>query len=346
MPVPPDHLPVEAAALITRAMARRSTATRRLASHVDDLLRPDDFRLDERTKAMATEQLRCSVEAIGRDLRARVPALANGNHAVGPDDLFAWMAGAGLLDDARMTEELIGRAELDRLASALPRETDGRPSLLARFVAQGEPKVGRAAKAVLAVANRAGGTAGNAIAGKPYRRLIWRVAAALRFDLSSDNDTGERTIVNAARAMVAEHDPGERLDTVVLRLARAIDACDGELGGVMVEAIGDGQLAVLTGLLAHAVALDFADARALVIDRDPTALCLALRAAGLEVRDIAGIGAALIAAEPARDGDALTEVIEPIEHMTRAAARDAIASYGADPVYRAALATLSQGRGR
>lgn len=358
-----------ATALLARAAAADVRADDRLRTAIDDFFLADDARLDDRTRvAMATllGDLALGVEAGLRRHAARLlavrdaPLLAETLNAGAPSILDR-LAGAGLIRDAELMRELFGRIRQDLLADALPTDTPpadapanhDRASLLPRLVTAPDTVVAAGAAALLSAESRRrvppapGQPIPTDLPAELHHRLVWWVTAVLRerFAETAGDDLAllDRALAEAALRSIAAHDEGERLEATALRLAVAIDAQPDELPGLLVEALGDRRLSLFIAVLAHALRLDYADTREIVLDPDGERLWLLLRALDLDRAVIARIGLALSDADPRRDIDLFADSLDDIVAVAPAAARQALAPLLLHRDYRAALVALGRG---
>lgn len=350
-------------ALLARAAAADVRADDRLRVAIDDFHLADDARLDDRTRlAMATllGDLIVAVEAGLRRHAARLlaardaAALAQALDAAAPWVLER-LIGAGLVRDPELMRELFGRVRQDLLADALPSEapedTD-RASLLPRLLAASDGVVAASAAALLTAESRRrvpplrGQPGPTDLPAELHHRLVWWVAGALRerfADTAGDALPAlDLALSEAGQRSVAAHDEGERPEAAALRLAAALDPQANELPGLLVEAIADRRLSLFVALLAHALGLDYADAREIVLDPGAERLWLLLRALELDRASIARIGLALSDADPKRDIDRFAEGLDDIAAIAPDTARQALAPLLLHRDYRAALLTLGR----
>ena len=124
-----------------------------------------------------------------------------------------------------------------------------------------------------------------------------------------------------------------------MRLAAAIDAHAGELPALIVHSLGDRRVALFIALLAHALGVDFAAMREVVIEGDDR-LWVGLRAAGLDRSVVARVGLSLYEADPRRDVETFAGQLDAIVAITPDEARDALAPLRLHPDFRAAIAAL------
>jgi hypothetical protein len=352
----------DAAPLFARAAAADRRAESRLASAIDDFFLVEDDRLDDRTRAAISAVLSTVVRVIEREIASHaarqlaglgLAAQAAAIDAVG-EPLLGRLLDSGLLRDRDLMAELLGQVRQDLLGDALVanRAPGIQAVLLSRLSDCGDGVVAAAAAAYLLADSRrrAPGSAGRGdLPAGLHRRLVWWVAAALRETLSADAAQQvaiDRSLIGAAQRSLAAHDDGDRLDAVAMRLIAAIDARPDELGQLLVEALEEGRPALFVAAVAHALSIDFAEARALTLDPDGDRLWLALRAHGLDRATIARIGLALADADPRRDIEAFADELDTIAAIPLEDARAALAPLALHPDFRAALRALGRARAR
>ena len=330
----------------------------RLRHAIDDLFLPDDARLDDRARARVTDTLTRLVEGIANELRrhaARVLAsggdTARAEAVLGASDTFERLGRAGLLRDVDLLDELLARVRLDVIAEALPTAPvkPDRPSLLVRLTEVPDAVVAKAAAALLAAQNRRQAANGNGtsepamLPADVQHRLVWRIAAALR---RSDDAPADRAIAQAAVRSLAAYDEGDRPEVLAMRLAAAIDARPAELSPLLIEALGDRNLQLFAAVLAHALATDHDQLRAMVVEPEGERLWLALRAVSLDRATIAQIALALSEADPQRDIEAFADQLDAIAVVSADEAAAALAPFALDRDFRAAVAALSRSERR
>jgi hypothetical protein len=349
--------------LLARAAAADARADHRLVVAIDDFFLADDARLDERVRVALGRTLAALVAAVesavirhgARLLASRdAPELSAALEA-SDTPVLDRLVSSGLVRDAELMRELVGRVRQDVLAVALPVEAPEDPdraSLLARLIQHPDTVVSAAAMALLAAESRRRGEAD----GQPSRtdlpaelhhRLVWWVAAVLRERFAETAGEAlpalDRALVEAALRSVSAHDEGDRLEAVAMRLAAALDAHADELAPLLVESLADHRPALFIALIAHALGLDHADAREIMLDPDGDRLWLVLRALEIDRESIARIGLALSEADPRRNLDAFAETLDDIAATPSAGARAALAPLLLHPDYRAAMLALGRG---
>jgi len=351
-----------APALLACAAAADVRADRRLGIAIEDFFLGDDGRLDDRVRAGLTRTLESLVGAIEAAVRAHaarllieraLPELALAISSGAPTALDRLIA-AGLMRDAEVMHDLIGRVRQSVIADALPIETPDRadqPSLLARLSRHADPLVASAAVALLAAEGRrkAPGVAGAGsrvdLPAAIQQRLVWWVAAALREGVAASDDIAslDRALAEAAQRSIFAYDDSNRVEAAASRLAAALDPQSDELTALLVETLGDQRLSLFIALLGHALGLDYGDVRDLVLDPGAERLWVVLRALELDRAAIARIGLALCEADPRRDIEHFADTLEAIIAIDPAQARAAIAPLLLPRDYRAAMLALARG---
>ena len=145
----PPGLPSDVAALLARADAAGRGAERYLAATIDDLFLPDEYRLDDRTRARLGLLLRSTIVAIGADLHARCWAQRGAAPGKSFDaaPLIARLAASDALRDPELIGELLDRTRQDLLGEALRanRPPGAQMPLLSRLVEGRDQAVAAAA---------------------------------------------------------------------------------------------------------------------------------------------------------------------------------------------------------
>lgn len=346
----PQALKPDTAAIFARAAAAERRADKRLATAIDDFFLVEEDRLDDRTRAAIGAMLTEAVRAIAREVAGHATRqVGTGSTkavlAVDEPALLGRLLDAGVLRERDLMDELLGQVRLNLLGEALiaNRAPGSHPALLPRLTGSSDGVVASAAMAYLLAENRRGSGA----VGRPgelpallHRRLVWWIAAALR--RAETGEAAEQVRIDRALAAAAErslraHDDQDRLDVIALRLAVAIDPHGEEVAELLIEAVEEGRGALFVATLAHLLKIDFAEARAVVLDPDGDRLWLALRAQGSDRATIARIGLALSDADPRRDIDAFADTLDAVAAVPIEAANDSLASLSLPADFRAAV---------
>lgn len=348
-----DEPPATSAHALAAAADARFGA--RIGRAVDDLLLPDQARLTERMRAAVHTTLAGIVASAEADVRSQAAGLLSARGADGMaeallrgEPVFDRLLRSGLLCDPELMEELIASVELDLLAEALrPSAAEpGRPGLLARLGECPDGVIVAAATALMTAENRGGGSMRCGLPAELNRRLFWRVAAAVREQVSAPEGAADRdrALTEATLRSLAAHEERDRPESMATRLAAAIDARADELGPLLVEAVDDRRLTLFVAIAARAAGLDHDQVRKLVLDPDAALLALLLHAIGLERAAIARIGVALAQADPRRDLERLADAVDWAVAHDREDARAALAPLALGRDFRAAVLALARER--
>jgi hypothetical protein len=330
-----------AAALLARAEGADAAEARRLESAIDDFFLPDDARLDDEVRAAIGDRITRAVAAAEREVatfaeRGLGRPLARG--------VTPRLLASGLLRDAPLMAELIGRARQDLLGEALRSSVapSDRSNLLARLTECPDGVVAAAAAAMLAADNR-GRTERIDLSPMVHQRLVWWVAAALR-EQGAGGPAFDRGLADAAARSISANASAVRLDAAAMRLASAIDPRPDELGDLLIGALADARPALFFAGLAHSASLDFAQARAIALDPGGDRLWLVLRAQGLHRAEIAQIGLILSEADRRRDVETFADLLDSIVAVERDDAVAALAPMRLHPEFHAAMRALTRTR--
>jgi hypothetical protein len=342
IPVGADELLARAAATETRALALRRAVAR-------DVAMPDEARLDDRTRTGIQALMQRLVAGIEHGILRLLgssadPALAG---------TLPLLRRAGLLADPDLVDELLARLRHDQLGEALATHAPldpVRPSLISRFAEHPDAAVADAARELLlAESRRRSPEMGrDGLHPDTHARIAWRVAAAMRTLAGNAADVHlDQRLCDAVHQLAADYRQlaAADLEAVAMRFAAALDPQRHEWPPLLVEALHDRRIVLFTALLAHAATLDYAAARALVLDPAPERLMLALHALGLPREARAQIGYALCEADPRRELERLADVLDALETLPQADAGAVLVGARLDGSYRAACATLARHAG-
>ncbi len=278
-----------------------------------DIVRSDFFldpekRLTEQERALMTALLHGLVVLLADELRAELPqGLAAANDA---DDsrLIAELRAAGLFDLPELIGLLLRRADEDRIGAAVRSHGDTRHHRhLQSLVAGDSPDVSAAAMALILARGRRRDGLGQPLLelddlSRPTaRRLAYAVAAGL----SRDQPSSLAPLADAVEAVLARHDPGRSVATLVASLTAAMEhegmLDDARLGAAAEE----GDIEVLAQGLARRSSLPVADALDHLLVGGNGRLVLLLRMASasrqLAARILAALGELVGIGDPGRE---------------------------------------------
>jgi hypothetical protein len=343
-----DASAIDASELLARAAAAELCAQSGLQVTIDDFFLPEDNRLDERSRSALSALLHGLVAAVESQIRRH-----GGN--LTPDPVFGRLMRSGLLRDPELMAELIGRVRQELLGHELPVHAPDdleRPSLINRFVEHPDRVVAASAMALLIAESRrrtspdAGQLVQTDLPAELHHRLVWWVAAALREASGDPTAALDHALSEAAMRSLAAYDEGDRLETSAMRFALAVNPQRGALSELLVEALGDRRIVLFIALLGHALGVDYAIAREMVLDVGGERLWLALRALEMPRAAVAQVGYALCEADPRRDLESFAEMLDAIASIEPIQARAALTPLRLHPDYRAALLALRRGDAR
>ncbi|MET4897626.1 hypothetical protein RN629_10745 [Sphingomonadaceae bacterium jetA1] len=323
-----------------RVARARARLVLRRAGAIGDLMLSDDARLSDRLRLALADRLRCLAEATARDLAHYAARLAGEGPGPAMDGVADRLWQAGVLAEPGLVAELIAQLRQQMLAEALATDNahGDAPSLLVRLIEAPDRIVAGAARGLLAAENRARtilSEGGHVTLPAPlYQWLIWTVAAALR---QPGQEALDQALAQAAERLLTAQDEDERPGGVAMRLAAAIDARPDELPGLLIESLSNRQLGLFIALLAHALSMDDAEMRDMVLEPEGDRLWLALRALDQDRQTIARIGLMLGDADPRRDVEGFADSLNAIMAITPDQARRAIAPLLLPSAFRAAI---------
>lgn len=266
------------------------------------------------------------------------------------ESLFERLWASGLLDNAELVRLLLRRAEEERLSAAI---RSSRPASRAKFlqslVSDEDSEISAAAMAlILARSRRRDRFDGPRIAfgdlpAEAAVALVYAIAAALRRDVATrlgENEADER-LSTAARALLARHDEGQRLEARAFDLVHALDKASRLDGRLLQSALADGEATVLVEALGRRAGILF-DAAWEHFTGGSGKLALLLRMGGLD-RDLAAELVAGIAEFVGSDAETEISAFDALTSESVDAARNWLRL---DPAYRAAVAALNADNGQ
>ena len=252
---------------------------------------------------------------------------------------------AGLLDEPELMALLLRRAEEERIASAASaRAGRSEARVLQGLVGHENAAVSAAAMALILARGRRRDRFGQCVLvfddlpSETAAMLVHRIAAALKLV----EGLGDRELLEASQRLIGAHDHAKSLEALAEALASALAEAGALDSDLLLAAANEGDVSLLSHLLAHLAAMPGAVADAELLSGDPSAVIHLLRLAALKRPVAAGILAAI--------GD-LVGVHEPAEALKLFASlgdSDASAAHvlvTSDPAYRSAVALMEADRG-
>ncbi|WP_136163320.1 DUF2336 domain-containing protein [Sphingomonas flavalba] len=330
----------------------------RLAGLLTDIFLPDAHRASDRTRAVMARLFDQLVGAVEADLRAILTPHFEGE----APDVAAVLAServaialpilheTGLLRDTDLVQLLLVRAEEHRVVLGLRR--------IAESGLDPAPVLSPPDDVVAAAADHALRLAENDRIDAAYepvlaasdlpadllRRVIWRVAAALRDYLvrarNVDPAVADRHIAAAGAALLAAHDADATLEAAALRLATRWRELGSDDDARLHHALRQGRFVLFAAMLAVRAGIDVDTATAMAADSDIARLAVLLRAVGVG-RDTAVMILFEMAAIHGLEEQRLIACADAYGRLDPAAARAALMPPPLDPGYRSALAALA-----
>lgn len=349
---PRDGEPVGARDVLARAMDAQASVRRLRRAAIDDLLRPDAARLDDRRRAGVRTLLRAIVGTIGADIHDHAARLLAQRGAAAAGEALARVDAAAIMaaieprlaEDDGVAGDLIDRVTLDLIGDALPAGlVDHVPAPWTAIGRAIEQRAGalRAAESRRRVPPDQPPYATD-LPAESQARFVWWIAASIL------NAAGplppaaaaalDRAVAAGAAQSLAEADEGERLEAAAMRLATFVDLRGEALAGAVDHCLGERRVVLLVALVAHALGSDYEAVRALFVEPADARLWIVLRATGLPRTQIAHIGYALSEADRRRDVEAFADLLDPLMTLPPDDADAACSSLRLPPPLRAALA--------
>ena len=266
------------------------------------------------------------------------------------ESLFERLWQSGLLDNAELVRLLLRRAEEERLSAAIRSSRPGsRAKFLQSLVSDDDSEISAAAMAlILARSRRRDRFDGPRVAfddvpAEAAVALVNAIAAALRREVATrlgESEADER-LSTAARALLARHDEGQRLEARAFDLIHALDKASRLDERLLRSALADGEAAVLVEALARRAGIVF-DAAWEHFTAGSGKLALLLRMSGAE-RDLAAELIAGLAELVGSDAESEIGAFDALSGEAVDAARNWLRL---DPAYRSAAAALNAGNGQ
>ncbi|MEO7787383.1 MAG: DUF2336 domain-containing protein [Sphingomicrobium sp.] len=218
-------------------------------------------RLSEQERALMNAMLDDLLSSIADEIVAGLPHGLDSLGAEGHDPQIARLRASGLLDRPVLMALLLRRADEQRLSATLHiRQSPGRPPLVQRWVGDRDGDIAACAMALVIARGRRRDRFGQGrllfddLPAEEAFALVNAVAAALRAPLPR-HPAIDRALADGANALLSRHDEGERIDALLAQLVRLLEAA-GRLDDLLAEdAAGEGEIALLSALLARRAAV-------------------------------------------------------------------------------------------
>ena len=259
----------------------------RLATVRRDFFLDPSARLSEQERALMSAMLDDLVTTLADEI---IAALPSGLDAIGGerhDLLLSRLWQSGLLDRPGLVALLLRLADEQRLAQSLAlRPSAGRVPLVQRWVADADGEVAAAAMALVVARGRRRDRYGQGrllfddLPAEEAVAVAHFVAAALRSPLPA-HPAIDRALAAAAETLLSRHDENERIDAHVAVLVRLLERGERLDDALVAEAAGEGELAILSAVLARRAGVPQARVWAHLVDGSNGRLMRVARLAGL-----------------------------------------------------------------
>ena len=309
-----EEWPIAAQAADRPVDPARRAGLARLATVRRDFFLDPRARLSEQERALMTAMLDDLIATIADEI---IAGLKDGLDIIGGDGheaLTARLWASGLLDRPALIALLLRRADELRLASSLQlRQVPGRPPLVQRWVADSDGELAACAMAVVIARGRRRDRYGQGrllfddLPAEEAVALVHAVAAGLRTPLPA-HPAIDRALADGAEQLLARHDENERIDAMLAGLVRKLERGGRLDDALVVDAAGEGEIALLSAILARRGGVPEAKAWNYLIAGGEGRLVLLARLAGIA----RGTAARLVA-----ELGALTGVSDAAAEMSR-----------------------------
>lgn len=318
--------------------------------------------LSDQHRFQISQLLRALIEAIEDELRIRVGQLLPAD--AGPE-LAASLGSAHvpiaqpllertqLLRETGLIAAMLRRVDEHRLALVLGRDSPYHVADLAqRLLDLGEDDVTEAVMALLIAESRRYDQFGDPALARtdlppgPHRRLLWSVAAALRFYLIRQHAVpdiqADLLLAGAVNGLLAEHDDADTLEGRADALALLLNERGLIDDKLLTDALEEGWLALFTAAIAQRAGIDAAGVWSMIVDPAGMMLGTLLRAIDCSRDAAVTLMWRLGSAEGATE-DMLVERAEAFERLGQREAAEAVLIWRLDPNYRRAVLEIGEG---
>jgi hypothetical protein len=345
----PEEWPI-AVLTIERAAPARAAGGGRLSTVRADFFLDPSQRLTEQERALMTAMLHCLVGDITTEIRAALPvgwAVANEDEAAIVDSLTR----ARLLDEAELMALLLRRADEERIATAARARSGRREARVVQgLVSHQNGAVSAAAMGLILARGRRRDRFGQCLLGfddlshRLAERLAESIAAALRRDIAAVHGTAaaDTELSAAAAALVARHEAVRSIEALTAALVASLDQAEGLTDELLVAAAQEGEVALLSEVLARRAGIAATVALDELLSGNPPQVMALLRLGSFSRELGAGLLASL--------GDLLGitdpgEAIAVFDRMSADEIKAAASWLATAPTYRGALQALETANG-
>ncbi|TZG26145.1 DUF2336 domain-containing protein [Sphingomonas montanisoli] len=333
---------------------------RRLDAAAAELALDEEQRLTELQRAQMRALHQALVRSIEADLRLRLARRLERDDA--PEELLAALDAAHVeialplirlpgKGDLALVELLLRRVDAHRLALALGQDTHRAAGVVQQLLDLADPAIAEATMAMMIADSRSRDAFGEPqLDGVDLpeilrRRLVWKIAAALRtYMVRRHGMRAERAdahVTAIGGAYLAEHQPVPGVEAAAATLVALLDEREMLDDELIMQALEDGLLPLFAAGLALRGAIDGATVWAMVADPSAWMVATLLKAIGCQrepaVTMLWRLGLAHGTAE-----DRLIERSEAFDALNEGRAHDALGIWRSDRAYRRGVAELGE----
>ena len=299
----PVEWPIAASSADQSVSPARGVGRDRLSAVRADFFLDDRARLTEQERALMGSMLAALLDQLVDEIAVAMPAALADHVELARPTLLRRLWDSGALDRPGLIGLLLRRTDEQRLSS--PQAAGPVESL----VGDDDEDIAEAAMALTVARGRRRDRFGRLgiefddLLAEEAVALVHLVAAAIRGGMGGSGPANDTAIAAAAKAVLARHDEGNRLDARVSGLAFAL--VDGRRGNDAVAAslAEAGEVALLSALLSVRAGIEPATGWLMMVEQGSYCAMLLARLAGLErstaARIVVAIGDMLGIADPA-----------------------------------------------
>lgn len=324
----------------------RAAGSRRLSAVRADFFLDPRARLTEQERSLMTGMLTDLVESLADEFVAALPDSEPANDE--GERVVERLWSAGLFDIPDLVALLLRRAEEERITAAIRAgRSPGKGRFLQSLVGDEDSAVSAAAMAlILARSRRRDRFDGpriifDDVSAEAAVPLANAVAAALRSDLAHRSEPADERLADAAIAILARHDEGNRIEARAFELVHALDRA-GRLDEALIRsALEEGEIGLLLEALGRLGGISF-DSAWECFTGGSGRLAMLLRIGGVS-RELSG--EVVATAADLAGSDAETE-IGAFDSLSNEEVERTRRWLRLDPAYRSAIQSLESGNGQ
>ena len=346
----PEEWPIAAPAADGNAPARLAGRGRLTTVRRDFFLDPAK-RLTEQERALMTAMLNCLVSDVADAIRAALPSGRLAANDEGDAALMEALTASGLLDEPGLMALLLRRADEERIATAARARSGRREArVLQGMVSHDYGAVAAAAMTLILGRGRRRDRFGQCLIAyddlpaSSAEALVHAIAAGLRRELAANrgSSAADFDLSQASDNVLEDHDEDRGIDSLTASLVHFLDEAGGLTDDLVLAAAHEGEIAFVSEVLARRAGIPTHSAMDEFLSGEPEHAMALLRMACVSRELSAGLLAGIGDLLGISDAGAAIGVFDRISDDQAKAARSWLLT---DPIYRAALERLGQGRG-